>query len=127
MGAALLSLLPAMSLAQVEIVSGRSPVSQWKRQPSSADILKAYPKGALEEHKSGAVTLRCVLTVQWAFRDCRVVEETPQGYGFAAAAVSLSPLYQMRVRAGTRPPPTSATMVFTVPFVCDGCPPLPKI
>jgi TonB family protein len=36
----------------------------------------------------GHVTLNCAVQTSGAIRDCRVVEETPRGQGFAQAALS---------------------------------------
>jgi protein TonB len=44
----------------------------------------------------GAATVGCVVQPDGALTDCQVISETPQGYGFGAAAVKAAARFRMR-------------------------------
>jgi len=63
--------------------------------PSSADILRAYPLGAMEAGVEGMVRLRCTVLAD-RHVECVVSDETPSGLGFGPAALKLAPLFVIR-------------------------------
>jgi TonB family protein len=65
-------------------------------QPTVGEINAAYPAGALARKVSGKVALSCLVTADLQLSDCQVKTETPQGEGFAAAAITLTPRYRVR-------------------------------
>lgn len=68
---------------------------QWVREPSSRDFARYFPRRALDEGQSGNVTLDCVIGGNGRL-NCSVASESPSGYGFGAAALSIAG--QTRVR-----------------------------
>jgi TonB family protein len=76
--AQLASLFPASSGSE----AGVNP--RWDRKPEPA-----FPAGAVAAGvEYGAVTLMCAVTPQGLPQDCLVVEEMPQGFGFADSALA---------------------------------------
>ena len=53
-------------------------------QPNIQDL---FPARALEEAVSGVARIQCVSTREGGTRDCRVIEETPLGWGFGQAGL----------------------------------------
>jgi TonB family protein len=62
----------------------------WDRAPAQEDWAKAYPAHAAEAGISGAVKMKCAATSAGLLSDCAVVQESPSGEGFGAAALSLA-------------------------------------
>lgn len=56
----------------------------WSRQPAPQFPAEALRNGVSE----GRVTLRCITTASGVLIDCEVIDETPAGQGFAAAALA---------------------------------------
>jgi protein TonB len=48
-----------------------------------------YPERAANDEISGMAVIDCVLQVDGKVKDCVVVKEAPQGYGFGEATVKL--------------------------------------
>ncbi|QGZ94752.1 TonB family protein [Terricaulis silvestris] len=61
----------------------------WVREPSSRDFARYFPRRALDQGQSGRVTLDCVIAGNGRL-DCSVAQESPSGYGFGDAALSIS-------------------------------------
>ncbi len=68
----------------------------WAEQPSPADLTRAYPPEALRRGLGGKATIRCTVTAKGKLADCEPVSEEPAGYGFGAAAMSMTPHMKMR-------------------------------
>lgn len=79
---------------------GTSPSSQlgpgvrWTRRPSDSEIFARFPRQAYEERLSGVTLLECTATAEGAFSDCSIVEEKPEGKGFAQASIDVMSLYR---------------------------------
>lgn len=71
---------------------------QWIRQPSAAQMDRAYPGRAAADGVGGRAVLSCVVTGGGSVGDCVIVSETPQNQGFGRAAVSLSRYFQLSPR-----------------------------
>lgn len=76
--------------------SAPAPQPQWLSRPSGEDIARLYPPKARERVLSGRVVLACVISASGRLQDCRVVEETPRGYGFGEAALRAAGRYVVR-------------------------------
>ncbi len=61
----------------------------WFREPGARDFARFYPREALEEDQSGRVVLDCVISGGGRL-DCSVANESPSGYGFGRAALSIA-------------------------------------
>ena len=71
---------------------------RWIRQPSGAQLTRAYPARALQQSVSGSAQLSCLVQASGAVSGCTVVSETPGGYGFGRAALGLSRHFRMSPR-----------------------------
>lgn len=71
---------------------------RWLRQPTADEFADAYPQRAVIGEKSGFVSLACTVTATGGLTGCSVAEETPAGWGFGAAALSLSKRFRMAPR-----------------------------
>lgn len=70
----------------------------WVRQPTAAQMDRAYPRAAAAAGVSGAATLSCRVQASGGVTDCVVLSETPAGEGFGRAALSLSRHFRMSPR-----------------------------
>ena len=72
------------------------------RGASEAEILPFVPPETRRARKSGRGSVSCVIRADTRLEACRIVGETPPGFGFGEAALTIAPRY-FRFR-----PPTSA-------------------
>lgn len=84
----------------------------WLRRPR--DLARYYPRRALELGVEGQVTLDCLVLTTGRL-SCTVASETPQNWGFAAAALRISGDYQM-VPATRNGVPVEARYRMRIPF-----------
>lgn len=70
----------------------------WSRQPSADQLLRAYPERAIAASVSGSAALNCLVLPNGSVADCTVTRETPGGYGFGRAALSLSRHFRVNPR-----------------------------
>ena len=75
--------------------SGGTP-PRFVRGPTRQELVRAYPRAALAARRSGRVLLRCRIGADSRLEGCRVVEETPAGEGFGAAALRASTYFRFR-------------------------------
>lgn len=89
-------------VARVEPPAPPAPRSitnpDWLKRPSGEDLTRIYPERALRLEVSGQALLQCMVTAKGTVTGCAVQSETPMGYGFGAAALNLSRLFQMKPR-----------------------------
>ena len=90
----------------------------WASGASPAQIASAYPKGATGV---GFANLGCRLGAGGVLKDCQVVGEAPQGFGFGAAAMALAPSFRAHYVAGEE----SASVLLPLEF--DPAGPRPPI
>lgn len=86
----------------------------WLRKPTARELELFYPGAAIRRERSGVVSLDCIVRTSGALA-CRVIEETPAGYGFGAAALRISESYRM-VPASRDGQPVEARYMLRVPF-----------
>jgi TonB family protein len=67
----------------------------WLLLPTVAEVARAYPDAARRRSLAGQAVLACTLDADGWLRACRVAVETPQGYGFGQAAMSLAGRFKM--------------------------------
>lgn len=67
----------------------------WEQTPSTTDFERAFPVQARRFNVSGRVVLDCRVDGQGRLVQCAVVDETPLGMGFGAAALEVSSLFRM--------------------------------
>ena len=68
---------------------------KWAHRPTLSDILYAYPTVAFRAHRSGQVSVNCVVQADGAFKTCRIVEENPKRYNFGWVALALAFKFRM--------------------------------
>lgn len=71
---------------------------RWVRQPSAAQMERAYPRAAAADGTSGRAVLSCSVLADGSVSGCSVTSETPAGEGFGQAAVSLSRYFRLSPR-----------------------------
>ncbi len=67
----------------------------WTRRPSGSEFYAAYPRRAKVREIGGHSTIHCIVTADAEMSACSVIDESPPGYNFGAAALSLSKLFRM--------------------------------
>lgn len=88
---------------------------RWSTKPSNSEIFAHYPEAAFAERASGAVLLECAATAEGRLADCTVVEEAPEGKGFAQASLAVVDLYAFGPRERITPEMVGKKM--KVPFL----------
>lgn len=82
-----------LGLAFALALSMGAPVSAqtWVERPAAEDFERYYPAWALWFGVEGRVRLQCVVGAGGEMTECHVLEETPAGWGFGAAAHATFP------------------------------------
>jgi protein TonB len=68
----------------------------WIRRPDGDDMAAAYPAAAATHLKNGRGILVCTVNDQGRLTDCDVTGESPTGWGFGKAILSLAGKFRMR-------------------------------
>lgn len=68
----------------------------WRRVENPGNPLRFYPERAQRLAVEGAATISCVVDASGRLQDCRVLDETPAGYGFGEAALRMKVLFRMK-------------------------------
>ena len=63
----------------------------WVDKPTPRDLRGAWPREAFLHGMGGRADIDCRVELNGRLDDCEVVRETPSGFGFGAAALSLAP------------------------------------
>lgn len=84
----------------------------WLRKPSAEDLAAAFPTKALQEGRAGKAAIKCNVTIEGFLDRCTVLFESPEAYGFGAAALQLAPQFRMspKVRGGKPVPGGEVTI-----------------
>lgn len=64
--------------------------ADWLRRPTPDEMGRYFPPAATAADQAGKVSLSCRITVLGRADMCSVVSETPEGYGFGAAAIRMA-------------------------------------
>ncbi len=87
-------------LAAASATAGQGPVvieqADWLRKPDLAQIQAVWPTKALHKGVSGSAELSCRVNTDGLLQHCAVTSESPQGMGFGAAALLLTPNFEMK-------------------------------
>lgn len=87
----------------------------WKRRPTAEMMLSVMPRRAFEKGVDGRARITCSVTDLGLLKDCAVVDETPEGFGFGAAALAMSPFFEMKPALSDGKPVGGGTV--TIPIV----------
>jgi protein TonB len=71
---------------------------RWLSEPDAGAMSRAYPDLAARQGVGGLATIACQVTAAGRVAACDVVSESPSGYGFGKAALSLSRYFRMSPR-----------------------------
>jgi len=91
----------------------------WDRAPAQEDWAKAYPTHAAQAGISGAVKMKCAATSAGMLSDCAVIQETPTGEGFGAAALSLATGMALKPAGENGQPVAGRNLVVPVRFEAE--------
>lgn len=89
----------------------------WQRIPTAQDVSKYYPKAALREDLAGRAILACKVSVEGRLVDCKADRATPDGSGFAEAAVAMSEAFRMRPQTRDGRPVAGGTVRIPLNFI----------
>ena len=96
--------LPSLSDGDLVESGGSSPPQEpphtisrpnWLSRPDGAQMSRLYPDRAIRLGHGGQATLTCTVDAGGRLHGCTVSGETPEGEGFAQAALSLSRYFRM--------------------------------
>jgi protein TonB len=93
---------------------------EWLSRPNAAQFARAYPGLAARESVGGLVSLSCEVAVNGAVTDCDVMSESPGGYGFSRAALSLTPHFRLKPRTEDGQPVGGARVIIPIRFAPAG-------
>jgi TonB family protein len=69
----------------------------WLRKPTLDQMMAALvPAKAAAAGQSGKARIKCWVRTNGLLRDCEILDETPKGFGFGGAALSLAPFFLMK-------------------------------
>ena len=101
---------------------GRAAGVTFTKVPSADNYVSSYPAKAAAEGMGGVANIDCQAAADGSLGDCKVVSETPAGYGFGEAALGLATKIRLSLPAGASrevaiplrfvPPPRQVEAVF---------------
>ncbi len=87
----------------------------WVRAPNARDFARFYPNSALDNGLSGNVTLDCIVGGGGRLA-CSVANESPGGYGFGRAAISISRQLRVDTRLSDGSSATGRNLILPLSF-----------
>lgn len=115
----LVGLMAALAASGSAWAQGKS---NWAQTPTGADFQRFYPKTAADREIPGRAILDCDVNAADGLEHCRVVEETPEDYGFGEAALHLSGLFRMKPGSPDLSDPARRRAIVPVTFGMAGKP-----
>lgn len=97
----------------------------WVQKPTGDDMERFYPSKAKEQFVSGRAVITCDVDADGRLIGCVVMRESPEGYGFGDAALSLSPMFRMSPKLIDGKPVDGG--VVTVPIIFEAASEQPEI
>lgn len=90
-----------LSIAAASAVLFAPPVvtnPAWLQVPGPSEFEEVYPRQAWRDDVEGKVLIQCQVGVDTTLKNCRIVSETPEDYGFGAAAMVMSRSFRVSPR-----------------------------
>lgn len=87
------------------------------RRPNNGQIRDAHPREAMRQRISGVATINCRIQLDTTLDRCRIVRESPDGFGFGEAALRLGvQIYRFRPPTIDGVPQDDQGVTFTIEF-----------
>jgi TonB family protein len=91
-------------IADAEVEGARPPGGRpsvitnpdWVRKPTAGEFATLFPDRAQRGRVNGRAVILCGVAASGLLVDCAVIDESPAGFGFGAAALQMSRFFQMR-------------------------------
>ncbi|MBA3879881.1 MAG: hypothetical protein C0500_09215 [Sphingobium sp.] len=78
--------------------------AEWAVVPTPAELGRYHPSRAIKARIGGTAILACQVRRNMSAHNCQVLGESPHGYGFGRAALTMEPIFRIRpVRINRRP------------------------
>jgi len=109
------------SAADTEAAADNAIISRpdWAEKPNGEDLARYYPERAARLEKEGRATVLCRVDARGRLQDCKILDESPEGYGFGDATLKLVGSFRMRPQTRDGVPVDGGTvripMVYRLP------------
>ncbi len=127
MSAALAAILLLQATAPARPPATTTDLPAWKKGPTPAEMNAVYPPDALKANLAGSATVECTVDATGLLADCAVVGESPTGSGFGAAALALSPKFEMPLKSPSGAAMAGRTVRFPIRWLHSAKTQLPPV
>jgi len=88
-----------LASAGLAVAQSESPGISWANIPDIQAFSRVRPNAAIVQNQNGEAVIQCGVARTGWLRQCTVLSETPEGFGFGAAALALSVYFKLNVPA----------------------------
>ena len=88
----------------------------WLTKPGAADLARWYPDRAQRRNQGGRARMICHVAATGALNGCRIISESPEGFGFGDAALAMARTFTMRPKLIDGQPDETATVIVPLRF-----------